>query len=948
MNFKRTLLTFALLSLAVNLLAQSGGYFTKPDKDLLRITAPLDSFSRRLPVEKVYLHMDKPYYNIGDTLWFKAYLVDGIHLAPSKRSGLLYVELDDDSTVVARQISIKVKDGIGWGQIPLPKSIFHEGGYTLRAYTNWMQNFGSNYFFDKRLYLGVAAKDAWLVKSTATVNRVADKDQLQVQLKLNHADKILSPVGVRAVEVKIYESRRTEYEFQHWIYKEKLQTGIDGSLTISKTLSEKLDGKRMRMEIRSLEKADDDKALYVPLTITRNQNIDLQFLPEGGKLVAGLKSIIGFKAIAENGLGTPVSGAVYNARGDEITSFETIHNGMGSFEFTPRTDEIYTVKLSQPIAKSYELPKIEPTGTVMYIDNPEKGDALTITLRGLNSLGTDSACYLIGISRGVIYYSQKVEPNHPVLSVSKKMFPSGIARFALFKGVTAINERMAFIDVGDGLNIRVTANKSAYKNRDSVGLSIEVKDRSGFPVQGSFSMSVTDDSQVKPDSMGNYGIAASLLINSELKGSVESPGYYINRTDKQVWKALDNLLLTQGWTGYDWTEVFAPAKPVTFPVEKDFKVSGYVINLSHNPIPGIQVILSSQKPQFVTTSITDSAGRFVFKSLPTIDSGSFFIQANNKNGRSMFASAVAIDRFKAPPVPVTANDPVMPWYVNTDTPIINTIKLKTQKQDLENLKLTGIVLNEVKIKNTKIIKGAYYQGGANLTFDEEDIKKSGTTNLYDVLKLYVPGFKIIKDWKYRKGAVTMKIGDEDFIEPWDFILDNTKNLWEVLGGAEILTDTSPDGEKKKGTDYHDDPNSAEDFIELLRGFKVPRLKGIQVVLSRSYPLPYRKYYYAKIYVTTSNGLAKWMPTKPGTTTYRPMPILYPQQFYRPKYKVTPLPVTEPDYRATLHWEPNIYTDANGKAKVSFYTSDIAGKYTVTVSGVDATGGIGDGQIKINK
>jgi uncharacterized protein YfaS (alpha-2-macroglobulin family) len=49
----------------------------------------------------------------------------------------------------------------------------------------------------------------------------------------------------------------------------------------------------------------------------------------------------------------------------------------------------------------------------------------------------------------------------------------------------------------------------------------------------------------------------------------------------------------------------------------------------------------------------------------------------------------------------------------------------------------------------------------------------------------------------------------------------------------------------------------------------------------------------------------------------------------------------------LHWEPNISTDANGKAKVSFYTSDIAGKYTVTVSGVDVTGGIGDSQIKIN-
>ncbi|NNU33972.1 hypothetical protein HK413_07055 [Mucilaginibacter sp. S1162] len=154
--------------------------------------------------------------------------------------------------------------------------------------------------------------------------------------------------------------------------------------------------------------------------------------------------------------------------------------------------------------------------------------------------------------------------------------------------------------------------------------------------------------------------------------------------------------------------------------------------------------------------------------------------------------------------------------------------------------------------------------------------------------------------------------------------------------------------KKKGTDYLDDPNSAEDFIELLRGFKVTRLKGVQVVLSRSFPLGSVEYYFAKIYVTTTNGLAKWMPAKPGTTTYRPLPILYPQQFYRPKYNVAQPAGSDADYRSTLHWEPNITTDANGKAKVSFYTSDITGKYTVTVAGVDVSGWIGDSQIKINK
>ncbi|NNU33974.1 hypothetical protein HK413_07065 [Mucilaginibacter sp. S1162] len=116
---------------------------------------------------------------------------------------------------------------------------------------------------------------------------------------------------------------------------------------------------------------------------------------------------------------------VYNAKGDQVTSFSAVHNGMGSFEFTPKAGEVYTAKLSQPIAKSYPLSKIEPVGTVMHIDNPEKSDVLTVTLTGLSSLGTDSACYLTGISRGIIYYSQKIAPDQGVLSVSKNYFLRG-------------------------------------------------------------------------------------------------------------------------------------------------------------------------------------------------------------------------------------------------------------------------------------------------------------------------------------------------------------------------------------------------------------------------------------------------------------------------------------------------------------------------------------------
>jgi hypothetical protein len=106
---------------------------------------------------------------------------------------------------------------------------------------------------------------------------------------------------------------------------------------------------------------------------------------------------------------------------------------------------------------------------------------------------------------------------------------------------------------------------------------------------------------------------------------------------------------------------------------------------------------------------------------------------------------------------------------------------------------------------------------------------------------------------------------------------------------------------------------------------------------------------AVIDITTKNGTGGDMGYKqPDVATYRPLPVMEPTQFYSPKYNITPSSVTEPDYRSTLYWEPNITTNQNGKANVSFYTSDIKGAYTIKVSGVDVNGGIGDGTFKINQ
>src|ERR1700748_1035942 len=76
------------------------------------ILAALDSFKNRLPIEKLYLQTDKPYYATGDTLRFKSYLLNADYLTPSERSGLLYVELDDAANHMVKQIMVPVTLGI--------------------------------------------------------------------------------------------------------------------------------------------------------------------------------------------------------------------------------------------------------------------------------------------------------------------------------------------------------------------------------------------------------------------------------------------------------------------------------------------------------------------------------------------------------------------------------------------------------------------------------------------------------------------------------------------------------------------------------------------------------------------------------------------------------------------------------------------------------------------
>ena len=99
-------------------------------------------FNRNNPQEKVYLHMDNRSYFIGDTIFFKAYVLNASTLQRTKVSEVLYVELLNESGIEMEHKKLKVVGGVCHGSFIL-KDSYRTGYYEIRAYTRYMLNFGN-------------------------------------------------------------------------------------------------------------------------------------------------------------------------------------------------------------------------------------------------------------------------------------------------------------------------------------------------------------------------------------------------------------------------------------------------------------------------------------------------------------------------------------------------------------------------------------------------------------------------------------------------------------------------------------------------------------------------------------------------------------------------------------------------------------------------------------
>jgi len=564
------------------------------------------------PQEKVYLQTDKPYYSTGEDLWFKAYLVNASTHIQNTKSMFVYVELIDKSDTVMSRVKIR-KDSLGIfsGNIKLLPE-WPAGKYTLRAYTSWMQNAGTDFFFSKIIYIGNRIDDRILCKPEFGTYKEG-----KVLVTLNFINTYGSPVADK--EVKILRS---------WIQtgKKSNQATIDktGKIVFEAEIdSAGISKKYIDLSIKEPGLKFRDK-IYFP---DFSKDFDVQFFPESGTLLDDELQTIAFKGIGGNGLSVDLEGMIFNQNNEEIAEIRSFHKGMGKFVMkTNPGDTYYAVITSKGLTKKFELPKTQVNGVGIRITNGRG----RLNYSFINKTAYENKHYSLLIhTRGVVYFLRPLVESEG--AIPEIVLPPGISVASVIDSVgNTYCERLVFVKPSALPVVKMLANKTTYGRRDPVVLDFNTFSADGKPFKGNFSISVTDTGNVLNDSTSD-NILSYLLLSSDLKGYIEDPAAYFTDNSAVTREKLDVLMLTQGWRRFNTADYVKGKYPENnYFMEIGQTISGKVVNLFQKPAKGNDIIFLSPYKNRIVLENTDSLGRYLIQGIEFPDSTTMILKAKSK------------------------------------------------------------------------------------------------------------------------------------------------------------------------------------------------------------------------------------------------------------------------------------------------------------------------------
>lgn len=613
------------------------------------------------------------------------------------------------------------------------------------------------------------------------------------------------------------------------------------------------------------------------------------FFPEGGQMVQGLESRLAFKVTDRSGRGVESRGAVVGPAGDTVATFATHKFGLGAFTLRPQEGQSYRAVITTADGGQFtqSLPAAAPQGYTMTLSD-EGAARLRLSVQS-NEAGAGSApVYLLIHNRGVAKGSQQAALSNgtAVFALDKKMLGEGVSQLTLFdRAGQAVGERLYFQRPATGLSLSARPDAQQYTPRSKVSLALQATSPGGNTAGADLSLSVYRlDSLQQGESTD---ILSYLWLTSELKGVVESPGYYMGAPTAEVEKATDLLLLTHGWRRVARKEASIPQYPLEY--NGHLIMARIIDSRTGAPAIGVPAFLSIPGLHFrFHLAKSDSAGIVRFDVKEVYGAGELVLQTNTP-AENHYRFEV-LSPFAARYTP----DSLPPFRLPAGPELLEAHSIAMQAQNVYR----GDSLRRFAAPSLSDTLPFYGKSDYSYALDEY----TRFTTMEEVLREYVTQINVL----LRGGKLHLRMLDED-----------RKSFYE--NNVLVLVDGVPLVDPNKIFEY--DPHKVRQLDVIAKGYLIG---------------PY--YFKGVASFTTYAGNLEGFALDPRVLMVNYEGLQLQREFYSPVYD-TPerLASRIPDFRTTLLWNPDITTGEKGSAALSFYTSDRKGQYLGVLQGLDREG-----------
>ncbi len=877
----------------------------------------VSSFYKTKPFEKVYLHIDKSLYKPGEDIWFKAFVTDGATNLPSKQSDVVYIELINPRGNVDKSLTLQVIQGVCFGSFTIDES-YAGGLYKIKAYTTWMKNFGVDYYFEKEIQIQKVVYPRLLAKIDFKRESFSPGDTVKAELKVETLGNV--PFSFKAVKVDISLAGEKVKTLD-------VQTDNKGKVMLHYVLPENLKSSDGLINAKILHEGSTEAvSRSIPIVLNK---INIDFLPEGGYPVANIPAHVAFKAVNEFGKPAEVEGYVTDNSNNRILEFSSFHQGMGAFEMVPVPGKRYFAVITKPqIKEKFELPEVMPRGYTLRVISTGKNRYKAI----YHAPQGERIHFAIQSANGVYFtHSGTAEGNLNEIEFPADKFPTGTAMATLFdRQGNPRCERLMFFNFNKHLNISLKFDKDKYNPREKIKLNIRTTDKDSIPVAANLSLAVVNDQLMTMADDKQHNILSWMLLGSEIKGKVEKPEFYFNPEEPRAEKALNYLLLTQGWRRYYWNEILKMNYNVLYPAERIGSITGTVRDKrTGEPIKAEVIVIELENHKRILKVNSTNQGRFRFENADASSHIQVLARSNEINISDIY---IEIDHLNELAGTSFGSDRInrestMPDIVKARTGEVSRKKEVTSfiAEPVEVGRGEDIILSEdIQRLDEIVVVGYGTQRKSDVTGAVTKVTANNIQTLPGMvdqaLQGRVPGVNVIND-KGQPG-----LSPQVTIRGTSSLAFN--NPLYVIDG--VIYDPSLSGNKSI---LHNIPVSSIESISVLKDASATSIYGYRAVNG-------------VILISTSanNGYYKkvkrsFKPRYSGLLI-SPRRLSATKEFYYPVYKENEIPKERTDFRSTIYWNPSINTNNAGSAEVEFYASDEITTFRAVAEGIGSSGDVG--------